>query len=686
MSQYLIDTIFELRVRVEGAQATTETVSKGSKIKIDKDTDTLIFYIDPTIDKPHWTAKTLPVASVVLAKPNLADCTLEIKTKKGGTYHLTFYVQSHLYFFAKHLPKPISTAFPKSIFLAKQPKNQIDAIICAPKVMKNPLVLIIAVSDYANPANNLSGAKHDLNAYRSVFENEYGWYVLPKNGTERNRKGFWLWTDILNFIKKERGRLFDEGDEKEQKERYDGLVVVLRGHGNDGTICDSECNEIPLSFLHDMVSFAQDPRFEALPRIFIVDACRGARGEGDDEKQSQGANVQPQGDYWEHSASHGQRNNLVTLYGNVSGFVTWALPDTGLFSAAVLKVLKQNARRQKELAFLATDIRKELKNQKRDQILVLDGDASLNPLFIRPSDKFFPKALREDIKLVSNWLNDLTEYGCVVQSEYFFDAICDGHLLCLALNAIKSGTCSIKYPISREENRLENIKSFIGGCVKLGVKECFVIKPEALDSERNIVDVVCNLYALSHNCKRSLPNCPYIKQCDAISFEDNEGGDHIGRFVVAGDVKIAAQGYGKTIYKDGDMFAGGIVNGKREGWGTFERMDGYCYKGEFKNHDMNGYGKEVWANGSVYEGSWKDGKRHGYGKYLSTNGDVYEGEFENSKMHGHGKGMLANGDVYEGPYENGEKHGKGVFTSADGKKYDVEYDNGKQTKKTEIKL
>merc|ERR1719495_534087 len=160
--------------------------------------------------------------------------------------------------------------------------------------MRNPLVLIIAISKYAGKTPDLPGVRCDLGAYRNLFENEYRWDVLPKNGTEMNRKAFWTQSDILDFIKRERVRLFD--DEKEQKERYDGLVVVLRGHGDEGSLIDSEGRRIPLTFLHDMVSYAQDPRFEAVPRIFIVDACRGWRSSrDDDEKQSQGTNVQPQG-------------------------------------------------------------------------------------------------------------------------------------------------------------------------------------------------------------------------------------------------------------------------------------------------------------------------------------------------------------------------------------------------------
>ena len=169
-------------------------------------------------------------------------------------------------------------------------------------------------------------------------------------------------------------------------------MIVLRGHGDETSLFDSEGTPIPLTFLHDMVSYAQDPRFETRQRILFVDACRGSKSGGaEEQKQSQGTGAVSKGKVWQLKASYGQRNNLVTIYGNVSGFVTYATQEKGLLSDAVITVLKQNARKKKQLAFLATDIRKELSTLITEQISVLDGDASLNPLWIRPNHKLFPR-------------------------------------------------------------------------------------------------------------------------------------------------------------------------------------------------------------------------------------------------------------------------------------------------------
>ena len=179
---------------------------------------------------------------------------------------------------------------------------------------------------------------------------------------------------------------------------HDGLIIVIRGHGDEGVIFDSKGKRIPLTLLHDMVSAHQDPRFEQLPRIFIVDACRGSKGgnqdDGDDEKQAQGNEdkARSMAKVWKKEARGGQRKNLLTIYGNVRGFVTFASRDAGLLSAAVIAVLKQNARRRKQLASLGTDIREELNEASEGcQIAVIDGDASLNPLWIQPNHKRFPQ-------------------------------------------------------------------------------------------------------------------------------------------------------------------------------------------------------------------------------------------------------------------------------------------------------
>ena len=64
-------------------------------------------------------------------------------------------------------------------------------------------------------------------------------------------------------------------------------------------------------------------------------------------------------------------------------------------------------------------------------------------------------------------------------------------------------------------------------------------------------------------------------------------------------------------------------------------------------------------DGSVYEGEWVNGKRDGQGVLIQIDGTRYEGMFENNQFHGVGCQTFANGDRYTGEWFYDKKHGKG---------------------------
>ena len=103
------------------------------------------------------------------------------------------------------------------------------------------------------------------------------------------------------------------------------------------------------------------------------------------------------------------------------------------------------------------------------------------------------------------------------------------------------------------------------------------------------------------------------------------------------------------IVIDGTMtMAGGIPNGKallRWNFGlSFEgeyrngerargvmRYDSETYDGEFYLDEFHGKGTYRFKNGDVYEGDWVAGKRNGFGKLTGTDGKVkYQGEWKDN--------------------------------------------------------
>ena len=123
-------------------------------------------------------------------------------------------------------------------------------------------------------------------------------------------------------------------------------------------------------------------------------------------------------------------------------------------------------------------------------------------------------------------------------------------------------------------------------------------------------------------------------------------------------------GNGKKYFKDGRIFEGNFVNGKREGFGriTFpNKKNSFFYIGEYKNDVGNGKGKEFYENGKVaYDGDFVNNNRQGYGKEYYENGKLkYEGNFINDKYEGNGKYYYEDGNSYEGQWSKDQRNGKG---------------------------
>lgn len=102
--------------------------------------------------------------------------------------------------------------------------------------------------------------------------------------------------------------------------------------------------------------------------------------------------------------------------------------------------------------------------------------------------------------------------------------------------------------------------------------------------------------------------------------------------------------------------------------GSTQRLDyedGY-YEGEVTDGNINGYGKYVYKTGEIAEGNWVNGELNGKGKYTYANGTIYEGNFNYGVQNGNGcKVTFNNGDIFEGVFVNG-KLGSGIYTYANG--------------------
>ena len=86
------------------------------------------------------------------------------------------------------------------------------------------------------------------------------------------------------------------------------------------------------------------------------------------------------------------------------------------------------------------------------------------------------------------------------------------------------------------------------------------------------------------------------------------------------------------------------------------------YEGEIREGKKWGRGKEVWKNGQAYEGGFVDGLRNGFGilEFDDRNAfDLYIGQFQDDLFWGFGTLTWKSGDIYRGQFENGTINGIG---------------------------
>ena len=69
----------------------------------------------------------------------------------------------------------------------------------------------------------------------------------------------------------------------------------------------------------------------------------------------------------------------------------------------------------------------------------------------------------------------------------------------------------------------------------------------------------------------------------------------------------------KIQYKNGDVYEGEFVKGKRQGEGTYIFSDGEKYSGQWFQDQQHGRGVFTFKNGNVYDGLWYKDYQQGHG-------------------------------------------------------------------------
>ena len=131
-------------------------------------------------------------------------------------------------------------------------------------------------------------------------------------------------------------------------------------------------------------------------------------------------------------------------------------------------------------------------------------------------------------------------------------------------------------------------------------------------------------------------------------------------------------GEGSLVYKNGDIYEGTFVDGKKDGNGEytyFNDKDILRYEGQWENDLKNGKGKFIFNDMTIFEGNWINDEYENYGKMIYSNGEVYVGKLLNFIPNGNGKKLYPDHSKFEGTFDKGKREGVGTFYYPNGGYY-----------------
>ena len=212
--------------------------------------------------------------------------------------------------------------------------------------------------------------------FRSV---KYGYDVFPTAADKKwNGKDRWSYDDMCDFMEKGRKQLVDDEDQL----RYDALVVIIGGHGDEGVVIPSDYHPqknkrtMKIAELHAKVGGSWLGKITRIPRLFIIDCCRGGVHGGSVKRGS--------------SAVAHKDELLYTLYGNSPGITVAEGPggEGGYFSQSLQRAFTDNIKKRKDLLKVQRSVRGQLKELSgHDQLLNGDGDIEVLTKVFAPKKK-----------------------------------------------------------------------------------------------------------------------------------------------------------------------------------------------------------------------------------------------------------------------------------------------------------
>ncbi|ETO32440.1 hypothetical protein RFI_04677, partial [Reticulomyxa filosa] len=128
------------------------------------------------------------------------------------------------------------------------------------KIIKNALVVMIAISEYTDKKKygDLSNVKdEDVNNFKQLFEQELNYTFVVNESPQMTKK------EVRSFLTKFIAKYKLHANTR----KYDGLIMIICGHGEKGNmLVTSDGKSLSIDEIRELFD---------LPKIFIIDVCRG---------------------------------------------------------------------------------------------------------------------------------------------------------------------------------------------------------------------------------------------------------------------------------------------------------------------------------------------------------------------------------------------------------------------------
>ena len=246
--------------------------------------------------------------------------------------------------------------------------------------IRNGLIVSIAIGEYDSyPVRPQVGGTlinlpvgSDVVNLRSLAEFlNFSFLTVPD-------KFSWTKDEILEFVKHDIPRaFFDENGDA----RFDGLIFSISSHGMGNNVISSDYKKVSRTMIHRLIS-DRYPEIREIPRIFMFDACDGAkeRKKPEEKQNSEGvtkgsSSLSRQQSRKEAEWTAETKNpdyNSVVVHGANDGFVSLMKTNHvgSYLTYFFVKAVKQRIKRQerKGLEELLTDIQNALHDSGKQLI------------------------------------------------------------------------------------------------------------------------------------------------------------------------------------------------------------------------------------------------------------------------------------------------------------------------------